>query len=181
MKAARGQGIVSSIVIQSDVRDEIDWELVGGDEGHVQTNYFGKGWQETYDRGGIHPVTKPMDEYKNYTIDWTPERIEFWVEQQLVRTLPYAEGKNKDGDDNYPQTPSFVRIGTWAGGDVDNNNEGVVEWAGGPTDFSQAPFEMAIKSVKVTDYGPRVLNMDEVKEYVYSDTSGRWQSVQGVG
>jgi len=43
MKAARGQGVVSSIVLQSDLLDEMDWEWIGGNETHVQSNYFGKG------------------------------------------------------------------------------------------------------------------------------------------
>jgi hypothetical protein len=43
MKAATGTGVVSSIVLQSDDLDEIDWEFVGGNATHAQTNYFGKG------------------------------------------------------------------------------------------------------------------------------------------
>ncbi|KAI9047351.1 hypothetical protein LZ554_008798 [Drepanopeziza brunnea f. sp. 'monogermtubi'] len=43
MKAASGQGIVSSIVLEPDDRDEIDWEFLGGNGTHVETNYFGKG------------------------------------------------------------------------------------------------------------------------------------------
>lgn len=40
MKAAPGRGIVSSIVLQSDVRDEVDWEFIGGEDYRVQSNYF---------------------------------------------------------------------------------------------------------------------------------------------
>jgi len=42
MKAAPGQGIVSSIVLQSDNLDEVDWEWIGGVDPKVQMNYFGK-------------------------------------------------------------------------------------------------------------------------------------------
>jgi hypothetical protein len=42
MKAAKGQGIISSIVLQSQDLDEVDWEWIGGQEGKVQANYFGK-------------------------------------------------------------------------------------------------------------------------------------------
>lgn len=42
MKAAPGQGIISSIVLESDDLDEIDWEWIGGDSSRVQQNYFGK-------------------------------------------------------------------------------------------------------------------------------------------
>lgn len=40
MKAAPGKGIISSIVLQSDVRDEVDWEFIGGEDYRVQSNYF---------------------------------------------------------------------------------------------------------------------------------------------
>lgn len=43
MRAAKGQGIISSIVLQSQDLDEVDWEWIGGQEGKVQLNYFGKG------------------------------------------------------------------------------------------------------------------------------------------
>lgn len=44
MKAAPGKGIVSSIVLQSDVRDEVDWEFLGGEDYRVQSNYFVSGF-----------------------------------------------------------------------------------------------------------------------------------------
>jgi len=40
MTAAKGQGIISSIVLQSQNLDEVDWEWIGGQEGHVEMNYF---------------------------------------------------------------------------------------------------------------------------------------------
>jgi hypothetical protein len=36
MKAAPGQGIISSIVLQSQDLDEVDWEWIGGQDGKVQ-------------------------------------------------------------------------------------------------------------------------------------------------
>lgn len=43
MQAAKGAGIVSSIVLQSDDLDEIDWEWIGNNASSVQSNYYGKG------------------------------------------------------------------------------------------------------------------------------------------
>jgi hypothetical protein len=43
MKGAHGQGVISSIVLESDDLDEVDWEMMGGNNTHVETNYFGKG------------------------------------------------------------------------------------------------------------------------------------------
>ena len=42
IKAASGTGIISSIVLESDDLDEVDWEFLGGVTTNVQMNYFGK-------------------------------------------------------------------------------------------------------------------------------------------
>lgn len=47
MQAAPGQGIVSSVVLQSDDLDEIDWEFVGSNASSVQSNFYGKGDHST--------------------------------------------------------------------------------------------------------------------------------------
>lgn len=43
MRAAAGQGIVSSMVLLSDTLDEIDWEFLGGEENIGMSNFYGKG------------------------------------------------------------------------------------------------------------------------------------------
>lgn len=172
MKSARGQGIVSSIVIQSDTLDEIDWELIGGNETHVQTNYFGKAVTTPYNRALWHPVKEPMDRFVNYTVDWTKQKIDFYIDDEIVRTLLYDECTHEEKGNIFPQTPAFVRIGVWSGGDVENNNQYTVEWAGGATDFSQAPFNMEVSHVKVIDYGT-----PDTKEYEYGDRSGHFDSI----
>jgi hypothetical protein len=171
LKASIGQGIVSSIVMESDDLDEIDWELIGGNETHVQSNYFGKGNTTSFDRAVWHPVENPMGSYRNYTTRWTKEKIEWFVDGSLVRTLNYHDAL---GGKNYPQTPMYVSVGIWSGGDVENNNNGTVEWAGGPTDFSQAPFTMYVKSVKVTDFSTG-------QSYKYGDQTGSMESIQIIG
>jgi hypothetical protein len=67
MKAASGQGVVSSIVLQSDDLDEVDWEWIGGNSSYVQTNYFGKGNTTSFDRAVWHTVDNPQDNYHNLT------------------------------------------------------------------------------------------------------------------
>jgi len=169
MQAATGQGIISSIVLESDDLDEIDWELMGGNTTHVETNYFGKGNETSYDRAIYYPVTVgggPMETYHNYTVVWTSEKLEWWVDSSLVRTLAYADA---NGGNNYPQTPMTLRLGIWAGGDA-SNSEGTIAWAGGATDYSKVPFTMLVKNATVSDYGTGKL-------YTYSDTSGSWQSI----
>ncbi|PGH11253.1 hypothetical protein AJ79_04988 [Helicocarpus griseus UAMH5409] len=167
MKAASGRGIVSSIVLQSEDLDEIDWEWVGSDTTHVQTNYFGKGNRTLGDRGRVHEMDAPMEKFHNYTVDWTAERLQWWIDGQLLRTVTYDEAL---GGKNYPQTPCNVRLGIWPAGDP-QNEKGTIEWAGGEVDYSQVPFYMTIKRLRVEDYSTG-------KEYEYTDRSGSWQSIK---
>lgn len=46
IKSSRGQGVVTSFILLSDVKDEIDYEFVGADLTAVQTNYY---WQGVLD------------------------------------------------------------------------------------------------------------------------------------
>lgn len=170
LRASVGQGIVSSIVLQSDDLDEVDWEMIGGNNTHVQTNYFGKGNITSFDRAIWHPVDKPLDLYHNYTVRWTSEKIEWYIDGKLTRTLLY---ENANGGYNFPQTPMNVRLGIWAGGDPDNNNKGTVEWAGGLTDFSKAPFTMYVQNVTANDYSTG-------SSYHWSDKTGSFQSIKSV-
>ena len=169
MKAATGQGVVSSIVLQSETLDEIDWEWVGSDHKQVQSNYYGKGNDTTYDRVDYHDVDDPMGKFHNYTVHWTKEKLEWWIDEKLVRTLRYEEAL--DGY-NYPQTPSTVRLGIWPAGDPENA-KGTIEWAGGEIDYDAGPYTMTVKQLKVEDFSSG-------KEYVYSDKSGSWESIEIV-
>lgn len=163
LKAAPGRGVVSSFYLQSDDLDEIDLEWIGSDNTEVQTNYFSKGNTTTYDRGEFHGVHEPQQTFHNYTIDWTNEALTWYLDGQVLRVL-----KN-DSASGYPQTPMYVISGVWAGGDPDNA-PGTIEWAGGLTDFTQAPFTMNVKKVVATDYSSG-------SEYSYSDKSGKWTSI----
>jgi hypothetical protein len=123
MQAAKGRGVVSSFIMQSEDLDEIDWEFLGGNTTHALTNYFGKGNTTDFTRGKEYPVDDPTADFHNYTLDWTRERIEWWMDDKLLRTLKYEEAL---GGKEYPQTPMTIRMGAWSGGDTKNNDPGVV-------------------------------------------------------
>jgi beta-glucanase (GH16 family) len=116
IKAAPGQGIVSSAVLQSDDLDEIDWEWLGGDDAQVQTNYFGKGQTTTYNRGAFHPDSGNHDSFKKYTVDWTSEQIVWQIDGNTVRVLTPSSAEANQ----YPQTPMQIKVGAWSGGDSSN-------------------------------------------------------------
>ncbi|KAI7786025.1 glycoside hydrolase family 16 protein [Diaporthe eres] len=170
-RASVGTGIVTSFVLQSDDLDEIDWEWLGGDTTQVQTNYFSKGDTTTYDRGGFSGVGNPQAEFHTYTIDWTAEKLDWIIDGTVVRTLKYADAK---GGASYPQTPMQIKLGTWTAGRKDAP-EGTVQWAGGYTDFSQAPFNGYYKSVTVQDY---MNGAKSAGSYVYGDMTGTYQSIK---
>lgn len=165
-QAAPGKGIVSSMVLISDDLDEIDLEWVGSDTLQVQSNYFSKGDTSTYTRGAYHSVTSPQSTMNTYAIDWTSERIVWYINGNAVRTL------TNSGDGTYPQSPMQVRFGSWAGGDP-SNNPGTIQWAGGVTDYSAGPYVYYVKSIKVQDYSTG-------SEYKYTDHSGSWTSIAAV-
>jgi hypothetical protein len=62
-----------------------------------------------------------------------------------------------------------VRIGIWAGGDP-NNAEGTIEWAGGETDYSKAPYTMVLEKVEVRNENPG-------SSYSYGDMTGGFESI----
>lgn len=177
-RAAPGTGIVSSFILESDDLDEIDWEWLGGNDATVESNFFGKGNTTTYNRAIYEDVADPINTWHTYTIDWTSSAIQWYIDDNLVRTLNYGDALALYGK-NYPQTPMLVKIGNWVGcasaaAASDPATEGTCSWAGGPADFSAAPFTMSVKSITIQDYGCAT-------EYTYGDKSGDWQSIQSTG
>jgi beta-glucanase (GH16 family) len=175
VRAARGVGVVTSFVLQSDDLDEIDWEWLGGDATQVQTNFFSKGCTDTYDRGGFSPVADPVNQFHTYTIKWTPEQLDWIIDGAVVRTL---KNTGIEGCAGYPQSPMQIKLGTWVAGRKDAP-QGTIEWAGGVTDFTDAPFDGYYQTLRIQDYmGGK--GAKEATEYHYTDRSGTWQSIKVV-
>lgn len=142
-------------------------EFIGSDTGRAQTNYFGKGNTETYDR--VQFVTVNIQEFHTYGVEWTPQFVKWSIDGNVVRTLTPDQVKG----DFYPQTPMQIKIGPWSGGDS-KNAPGVIQWAQGPTDYSKGPFDMVIKSIIAHDYSTG-------SYYYYSDQSGSASSIRSDG
>ncbi|EME42242.1 glycoside hydrolase family 16 protein [Dothistroma septosporum NZE10] len=168
LKAAPGQGIVSSAVLQSDDLDEIDWEWLGGKGSEVQSNYFGKGQTTTYDRAAVHAVDDTQGEFHTYDVEWTENQIVWMIDGKTVRVLNAGEANGQ-----YPQTPMQLKLGAWAGGDP-ANTQGTIDWAGGLVNYAAGPFTMYVSSLSVVDYSTG-------KSYSYGDMSGSWESIKSDG
>ncbi|KAI4143109.1 MAG: hypothetical protein LQ340_007113 [Diploschistes diacapsis] len=169
LKAASGQGAISSVVLLSDDLDEIDFEFLGAQDNNVQTNYFGKGITGNYDREITVPVASPQETFHTYSVDWTAEAITWSIDGNVMRTLtPQTADTNQ-----YPQTPMRMKIGTWPSGDP-SEPEGVIQWGGGLINYNDGPFTMTVQSVRVVDYSSGT-------SYSYGNNSGTWQSLQSSG
>ncbi|KAK5105819.1 hypothetical protein LTR62_002122 [Meristemomyces frigidus] len=162
MQAAAGQGIISTFDLLSDDLDEIDLEIMGGNTSFVESNWYGWGNLSQYN-ALYHPVNGPQQGLHNYTVIWDAEQVQWIIDGNLARNLPY------DKPSLYPQTPSKLKFGIWAGGDA--KAEGTVTWAGGKVDWSQAPFTMTVQSILVTDASTNTTT------YTYSDRTGAYKSI----
>jgi beta-glucanase (GH16 family) len=171
VKMSPGRGIVSSVILMSDDEDEIDWEWVGYNTSSVQSNFFGKGNTTTSDRGGFHTVLNADTEYHNYTSYWDKDRLEWWIDGDLVRTVNYSEPKTLYGK-NYPQTPCRVKASVWPVG-LASSSVGNIEWGGGLVNWDDLPFTMSIQRIRVKDFSSG-------KEYEYEGTSGTYDSIKIV-
>lgn len=114
---------------RSDPRsgDEIDWELLGNAPNEAQTNIFYRGIKEFAVRGNSHPVSNGIAQPHTYTIDWKRDRIEFYLDDQLVRTYakndPAANSAQFPNRRFYPDRPGKVQFAVWS--------ERQNSWAGG--------------------------------------------------
>ncbi|KAJ6436973.1 cell wall glucanosyltransferase Mwg1 [Purpureocillium lavendulum] len=175
--SSEGGGVREASSMSSSNKSMIDWEWVGGDNAQVQTNYFSKGDNSTYDRGAFHNVANPTAQFHTYTLEWTSQAVTWSIDGAVVRTLTAASAK---GGAAFPQTPMQVKLGTWIGGRKDAP-KGVVQWAGGYADYSKGPFLAYYKSITITDYAGKDKPANGgIKQYIYSDNSGSWQSIKVV-
>ncbi|CAL5866268.1 uncharacterized protein PFLUO_LOCUS475 [Penicillium psychrofluorescens] len=171
-KMATGNGIISGVILESDDLDEIDWEWVGSNTTGVQSDFFGKGNTTTWNRGAKHNAANANLDFHNYTTYWDQEKLQWWVDGDMVRQVNYSERLTVYGQ-NYPQTPCRVKASLWPSG-VEGESPGTIKWGGGMVDWSQAPFTMTIQRIRVEDFSSG-------KEYQYDGTSGSFHSINVIG
>jgi hypothetical protein len=159
MTIARGQGIITAITLWSEVRDEIDWEFSGNQNGmkpfpspdgfhFIETHGFKWG-----DGIGVSKwkVRKPVEYRHVYSVSWDKDLIEWFVDGQRVRRFGRLDSQWHRN--HFPDTPMKLQIGIWAGGDP-RNAPGTINWAGGPIEPKKAPFLARVVAVNITSYRP---------------------------
>lgn len=134
-KTARGRGVVTAFILLSDTKDEIDYEFVGVDLGTAQTNYYHQGIINYHNSGNI-TLSDTFNNFHEYEIRWTPDKIEWLVDGQVGRTKLRKDTWNETSQNwMYPQTPARVQLSIWPGGAA-TNEKGTVNWAGGAMDWN---------------------------------------------
>ncbi|KAL4991097.1 concanavalin A-like lectin/glucanase domain-containing protein [Aspergillus falconensis] len=186
IKSSRGAGVVTAFILLSDTKDEIDYEWVGSDLTEVQTNYYFQGILD-YDNGGKSKVAgeNTYEDWHTYEIDWTPEKIDWLVDGDVVRTLTKESTFNETADRyEYPQTPSRMQLSLWPAGQA-SNAQGTIEWAGGEIDWdsedikNQGYYAAYYSDITVECYDPpsgAKVNGDV--SYDFKDNKGLESSVE---
>lgn len=134
MKSSRDKGVITAFILFSDVQDEIDYEFVGYDLTHPQSNYYAQGILN-YSNSENSTTSDTFENYHDYEIDWQEEKIDWYIDGDKVRTLKKEDTWNATTKKyDYPQTPARVQFSLWPGGDS-RNGLGTIEWAGGAIDW----------------------------------------------
>lgn len=176
MKTSRGAGVVSAFILYSDVKDEIDYEFIGTDLETAQTNYYFQGIP-LYDQGeNLTVSSSTYDDWHEYEIRWTPDEITWAIDGKVGRTKKKSDTWNETFSQwDFPQTPSRVQLSIWPGG-LDTNEEGTIDWAGGPIDWDHEDvkddgyFSVAFSEITVECYdADSPPGTNKGKSYIYND------------
>ncbi|CDO95560.1 unnamed protein product [Kluyveromyces dobzhanskii CBS 2104] len=159
MKTARGQGVVTAVVLISAVGDEIDFEFIGGELHNTQSNYYHQG---KLNHTRMQKFMLTSDSFENthiYEIDWDEDRILWIVDGEVKRTLYKKDTWNDEEQKyEYPETPMRLQVSVWPAGNADAD-PGTIMWAGGLIDWENSPditekgqYYAVVESVAITPY-----------------------------
>jgi endo-1,3-1,4-beta-glycanase ExoK len=107
MRAAIAPGTVSTFFTYAqDVRDEIDFEVLGRYAKKVQLNYFtaGQGGHEY-----LADLDFSVDTMNDYAFEWLPDSIRWFINGKLVHEVRREAGKP------FPTHPQKIYLALWNG------------------------------------------------------------------
>ncbi|KAF1837105.1 hypothetical protein BDW02DRAFT_519554 [Decorospora gaudefroyi] len=179
LSTAQGAGVVTAFILMSDVKDEIDFEWVGVDTGHVQSNFYSQG-VTVYTNGEnlTVPNGNTVEEMHHYCLDWKEDSLTWSINDIDRRTLYRNETWNETaGRWDYPQTPARIMLSLWPAG-LPSNAKGTIEWAGGEIDWdspymTNGYYAARFSEVTVECYDPPPqAQIKGKKTYKYTDEAG---------
>ena len=86
-----------------------------------------------------------------YTVDWTPDALTWYVDGVALRTKFRNETYNATtGQYHYPQSPSRVQLSLWPAG-LQSNGAGTIAWAGGLVDWDSSLMTNGYYYAQVSD------------------------------
>ncbi|KAJ9666291.1 putative glycosidase CRH2 [Coniosporium apollinis] len=177
MTTSQGKGVVTAFIMMSDVKDEIDFEFVGIDVENAQSNYYSQG-VTNYNNGRNLSTSNTVTNTHTYTIDWTPEKIDWQIDGKTLRTVERQSTWNATANRyDYPQTPARVMLSLWPAG-LPSNAPGTINWAGGLVDWDSPYMQNGyyyalVNNVKVECYDPpKGASVQGSKSYKYTDKAG---------
>ncbi|KAJ9224220.1 CAZyme family GH16 [Paecilomyces variotii] len=184
LKSSRGQGVVTAFILLSDVKDEIDYEFVGADLEHAQTNYYFQGITD-YDNGANASASDTFDDWHTYEIDWTPDQITWSIDGQVNRVKKKSETWNATANRyQFPQTPARVQLSLWPAG-LSTNAPGTIAWAGGEIDWDSEDIKehgyyyALFDQVTMECYDPPArANIQGNSSYIYTSYAGTNNTVE---
>jgi beta-glucanase (GH16 family) len=184
LTTSQGAGVVTAFIMMSDVKDEIDFEFVGVDVDHAQSNYYSQG-VTNYNNEVNLTASSTSTTVHQYCIDWNPDTLTWYVDGKNLRTLKRSDTWNSTSNRfDYPQTPARIMLSLWPAG-LPSNPKGTVDWSGGLIDWSSqymknGYYYALVSDVSVNCYDPPSgAKMQGSKSYVYTDPAGTNNTVQG--
>lgn len=130
-------------------------------------------------------LSDTFNNYHTYTIDWTPDQIQWSVDGQVGRTVKRSDTWNSTSNRyDFPQTPCRVQLSVWPGG-APSNAPGTIQWAGGPIDWNSQDiqahgYDYAIVSeVDIECYQPpNGAHVTGKQSYIYDNLACTNQSIE---
>ena len=144
-KLPRGQGVWPAIWTLGTNITQVGWpacgeidimEFVGKETNNVHgTVHYAVDGQHQADSGTMR-TAKPYEDFHTYAIEWTPDRIDFFFDQEKYHTVPTAKA-GAPGENPFCK-PHYLLINFALGG----------SW-GGPIDDTVLPQQYQIDYVRV--------------------------------
>jgi len=186
MTTSQGAGVVTAFIMMSDAKDEIDFEFVGVDTQHAQSNYY---WQGVTNYNNEVNLTAANTEstVHTYTIDWTPDQLSWIVDGKTLRTKKRSDTWNATSNSwAYPQTPARIMLSLWPAG-LASNAKGTIDWSGGLINWNSPYMQNGYYYAMVSDVNvqcydpPSGANIQGKSSYKYTDVKATNDTVEMIG